>query len=79
MAQHTDVSEIYGISEVELYEEWQATDQHISLADWLRNGYQALGDANPDGGWDDAIMPDFDALARQIERVVEVALCPNQR
>jgi hypothetical protein len=70
MARHTDASEIYGISERELYDEWRAQDSAISLADWLRDGYQALGDANPDGGWDEANMPDFDALARQIERVV---------
>ena len=76
---HKYTNEIYGISEIELYEEWQAQDSDISLADWLRDGYQALGDANPHGGWDAESAPDFDALARQIERVVEVALCPNQR
>ena len=76
---HKYTSEIYGVSEQELYAEWRERGGDMPLAEWLAAQYRELGNANPDGGWDDAIMPDFDALARQIERVVEVALCPNQR
>ena len=42
----------------------------MPLADWLAAQYAELGRQNPHGGWDAENAPDFDALARQIERVV---------
>ncbi|AZF90315.1 MAG: hypothetical protein BPHS0_29 [Phage 5P_3] len=69
MARHTDASKIYGVSERQLFDEWQNANCALSLAAWLEAQYRACGQNEPLGGLDEAIMPDFDALARQIERV----------
>ncbi len=62
------VESIYGVSENELYAEWRETADGATLADWLAAQYRELGDANPFGGWDAENAPDFDAMARAIER-----------
>ena len=65
---HKYTSEIYGVSEQELYAEWRERGGDMPLAEWLAAQYRELGNANPHGGWDADSAPDFAALADQIER-----------
>ena len=65
---HKDASEIYGVSDRQLMDEWENANDGRTLPAWLEMQYRACAQHNPLGGWDEANMPDFDALARQIER-----------
>jgi len=65
---YTDTSAVYGVSEQELYAEWQESGCGQNLAEWRAAQYRELGELNPLGGWDAKRAPDFNALAAQIER-----------
>lgn len=68
------VSEVYGVGPQELYDEWRdyvANGGEMALSTWLRESYASIDVVNPLGGWDDESAPDFNALAAQIESVVE--------
>ena len=48
----------------------QAREEGVSVAGWLATQYRELGEKNPDGGWDEAHRPDFEAMAQEIEHEI---------